>query len=116
MSNAEAFVSNDLTLDIPDLTDADLKDIGVGTMGDRKRLLRAIASLATAKESSVVVATAAGPSPTDAERRQATVMFSDLVGSTALAARMDAMACSSTSAIRRRMRTTPNEQYGRDWS
>jgi class 3 adenylate cyclase len=85
----EAFVSNDLTLDIlPHLTDADLKDLGVETMGDRKRLLRAIASLATAKQSSVV-ATTAGPSPTDAERRQVTVMFSDLVGSTALSARMD---------------------------
>jgi class 3 adenylate cyclase len=86
---ADAFASNDITVDVlPDLTDADLKDLGVATMGDRKRLLRAIASLATT-EVSPVVPTAAGPSPANAERRQVTVMFSDLVGSTALAARMD---------------------------
>jgi class 3 adenylate cyclase len=86
---AEAFSSNAIDLDVVrELTEADLKDLGVEAMGDRKRLLRAIASLATAKVSSVVPTTA-GPSPTGAERRQVTVMFSDLVGSTALAARMD---------------------------
>jgi hypothetical protein len=57
-------------------------------MGDRKRLLRAIASLTTERMSSVAGA-AAGPSPTDAERRQITVLFSDLVGSTALSACLD---------------------------
>jgi class 3 adenylate cyclase len=87
---AEVFSSNAIDLDVVrELTDADLKDLGVGAMGDRKRLLRAIASLATAKMPSVAGGTTAGPSPTDAERRQVTVMFSDLVGSTALAARMD---------------------------
>src|SRR6516225_3706488 len=86
---AEAFAANDIDLDIlPELTDADLERLGVASLGDRKRLLRAIASLATAKVSSVVPTTA-GQSPTDAERRQVTVMFSDLVGSTALATRMD---------------------------
>jgi class 3 adenylate cyclase len=82
---AETFASNAIGVDVlPELTDADLKDIGI-PLGDRKRLLKAIAS---AKKSSVVPITA-GPSPTDAERRQVTVMFSDLVGSTALSARMD---------------------------
>jgi class 3 adenylate cyclase len=86
---AEAFSSNAIDLDVVrELTEADLKDLGVEAMGDRKRMLRAIASLATAKESSFV-ATTARQSPTDAERRQVTVMFSDLVGSTALSARMD---------------------------
>jgi class 3 adenylate cyclase len=86
---AEAFASNDITLDVlPDLTDADLKDLGVGTMGDRKRLLRAIASLVPAN--APVGPTATPPSATDAERRQITVLFCDLVGSTALASRLDA--------------------------
>src|SRR5262252_4351341 len=86
---AEAFASNDIDLDVlPELTDADLKDLGVASLGDRKRLLKAIASIASAEKSSVVP-TATPASPTDAERRQVTVMFSDLVGSTALSARMD---------------------------
>jgi class 3 adenylate cyclase len=86
---AEAFAKNDIDLDIlPELTDADLERLGVASLGDRKRLLEAIASIASAEKSSVVPTTT-GPSPTDAERRQVTVMFSDLVGSTALSARMD---------------------------
>src|SRR6516165_8240557 len=86
---AEAFASNDIDLDVlPELTDADLERLGVASLGDRKRLLKAIASIASAEKSSVVPTTT-GPSPTDAERRQVTVMFSDLVGSTALSARMD---------------------------
>jgi class 3 adenylate cyclase len=86
---AEAFASNDITLDVlPDLTDADLKYLGVGTMGDRKRLLRAIASMGAAILPPVSSATT--PSSTDAERRQISVLFCDLVGSTALASRLDA--------------------------
>jgi class 3 adenylate cyclase len=82
----EAFASNDIGLDLlPELTDADLKELGVASLGDRKRLLKAIASLSA----DTAVPSATPPSPTDAERRQVTVMFSDLVGSTALAARMD---------------------------
>jgi class 3 adenylate cyclase/predicted ATPase len=57
-------------------------------MGDRKRLLRAIASLAAA-DFDPVASTTTPASVTDAERRQVTVMFSDLVGSTALSARME---------------------------
>ena len=86
---AEVFASNAIDLDVVrELTEADLKDLGVEAMGDRKRLLRAIASLSAAK-APTVVPTATLQSPTDAERRQVTVMFSDLVGSTALSARMD---------------------------
>src|SRR5262245_61463016 len=84
-----AFASNDIDLDIlPELTDADLERLGVASLGDRKRLLKAIASIASAEKSSVVPTTT-GPSPTDAERRQVTVMFADLVGSTALSSCMD---------------------------
>ena len=81
---------------LPNLTQEDLKEIGVGPVGHRRILLEAIAALradAAGKAPSADVATASGTpsvSPEDrAERRQVTVMFSDLVGSTALSARMD---------------------------
>jgi class 3 adenylate cyclase len=81
---------------LPSLTQEDLKEIGVGPVGHRRILLEAIAALradATGKAPSAEVATASATpsaSPEDcAERRQVTVMFSDLVGSTALSARMD---------------------------
>jgi class 3 adenylate cyclase len=78
------------------LTAEDLKELGVTSFGHRRKLLDAIAALRngeSGKTSSVGAATALStPSahPEDrAERRQVTVMFSDLVGSTALSARMD---------------------------
>jgi class 3 adenylate cyclase len=81
---------------LPNLTQEDLKEIGVGPVGHRRILLDAIAALrndASGKAPSVDTATtSSAPSahPEDrAERRQVTVMFSDLVGSTALSARMD---------------------------
>ena len=77
---------------LPDLTDQDLEKLGI-LLGHRRKLLRAIANIdATAQTaSSAVGATVAvDVSPRDtAERRQVTVMFCDLVGSTALSARMD---------------------------
>jgi class 3 adenylate cyclase/predicted ATPase len=70
-----------------DLTDQDLKDLGV-VLGDRRKMLRAIGELDAA--SPAAPATSTRPVSQDAaERRQVTVMFSDLVGSTALSARMD---------------------------
>jgi class 3 adenylate cyclase len=87
-----AFRENAIDFSIlPDLTDQDLEKIGV-LLGHRRKLLRAIANLETRKASASTVATSAAmdASPRDAaERRQVTVMFSDLVGSTALSARMD---------------------------
>src|SRR5580698_8678038 len=87
-----AFRENAIDLSIlPDLTDQDLEKIGV-LLGHRRKLLRAIANLDTRQASASNVATPAttDASPHDtAERRQVTVMFSDLVGSTALSARMD---------------------------
>jgi class 3 adenylate cyclase/predicted ATPase len=81
---------------LPSLTEEHLKQLGVTALGHRLKLLDAIAALRTeagAKGPSAHLATpSAGPSisPEDrAERRQVTVMFSDLVGSTALSARMD---------------------------
>ena len=98
---APAFEENDLDLDIVgDLDDGDLKDLGVASMGHRKRLLRAIAALSD-EPAPPAPAAAEAPAPepmppaapdiarSQVERRQLSVMFVDLVGSTALAARLD---------------------------
>src|SRR5664279_5381371 len=81
---------------LPSLTLEDLKEIGVGPVGHRRMLLEAIAALrgdtgGNAPSADVAITSSVpNVSPEDrAERRQVTVMFSDLVGSTALSARMD---------------------------
>ena len=83
------FRENDIDAEVlSDLTDGDLEKIGV-SLGHRKRLLKAVAALAGP---AAVPPAAAAPIPpvTDAaERRQLTVMFCDLVGSTALSAGLD---------------------------
>jgi class 3 adenylate cyclase len=72
-----------------ELTDTDLEKIGV-PLGHRKRLLKAIASLGVTETAAKAASPAATTSSTGAaERRQLTVMFSDLVGSTSLSARLD---------------------------
>ena len=72
-----------------ELTDIDLEKISV-PLGHRKRLLKAIASLGGTETATKAATPAATASSTDAaERRQLTVMFCDLVGSTALSARLD---------------------------
>src|SRR5580700_8772789 len=90
------FRDNKIDADLlPRLTGDDLKDIGVFALGDRLRLLEAIAALVGAKPPSDVPALppkSASPKGPEvsAERRPITVMFCDLVGSTNLAAKMDA--------------------------
>ena len=81
---------------LPNLTAEDLKDLGVGIVGHRRKILDAIAALrsdASGKTPSADASTtssAPSASPEDrAERRHVTVIFSDLVGSTALSARID---------------------------
>jgi class 3 adenylate cyclase len=77
---------------LPDLTAEDLKELGVSAIGHRRAILTAIARLSASSSLSTEIAKPppAAPSIQDAaERRQLTVMFSDLVGSTALSARMD---------------------------
>jgi len=82
---ARVFAENAIDLDIlPDLTETDLEKIGVA-LGHRKRILRAIASLLAASS----LPTAATRSQLKAERRQVTVLFCDLVGSTPLAVTLD---------------------------
>jgi class 3 adenylate cyclase len=78
---------------LPSLTHENLRELGVTALGHRLKLLDAIAALRAGKAPSADAATASStPSVSSedrAERRQVTVMFSDLVGSTALSARMD---------------------------
>jgi hypothetical protein len=100
-----AFRDNAIDGDLlPSLTAEDLRDLGVTIVGHRRKLLDAIAALGAA--SKPAVPPAAGPTATlsapavssqpqlgsgaDAERRPITVMFCDLVGSTGLAAKLDA--------------------------
>ena len=86
---AERFAESDIdTSVLCELTDQDLKELGV-SLGHRRKMLRAIAELVAVPPTQLQPALTE-PKPKDtAERRQVTVMFSDLVGSTALAARMD---------------------------
>ena len=140
-----AFRDNEIDWDaLPKLSAEDLKDLGVVLGGHRRRLLDAIAALgATTPAASATAAPRDAPAPAEAERRQLTVMFCDLVGSTALSARLDpedlreiiatittpsprsspgsmalspttwATACWSISATRERMRTTPSGRSAR---
>ena len=90
-----AFRDNEVDGDVlPDLTAEDLIAIGVTPVGHRRKLLSAIAALGAAAPAPALTATPASrpppaPAPAQAERRQLTVMFCDLVGSTALSTGMD---------------------------
>jgi class 3 adenylate cyclase len=67
-----------------------IKDVGVASFGHRKKLLDAIAALVATPEATAPIPDTAPEKAQDtAERRRVTVMFSDLVGSTALSASMD---------------------------
>jgi class 3 adenylate cyclase len=91
---AESFAANAIDFDVLDeLSESDLEKIGV-LLGHRKKLLRAIkardgAADAPPPSRSAASTPAATPAPADAERRQITVLFSDLVGSTTLSQRID---------------------------
>ena len=87
---SQRFVDNGINLAaLPHLTDQDLKDIGV-LLGHRRIILAAISKPAGAAPAASEPTARVESKPQDAaERLQVTVMFSDLVGSTALSARMD---------------------------
>jgi class 3 adenylate cyclase len=93
---AQCFAANRIDFSVlPDLTDQDLKDLGV-VLGDRRKMLRAIAALndGDIKKNTATHAESAAPPAVlqlqdSAERRHVTVMFSDLVGSTAMSTGMD---------------------------
>jgi class 3 adenylate cyclase len=88
---APAFRDNDVDGEVlPELTWDDLISIGVTSVGHRRKLLAAIASLGAAPLAATVIAAPRdAQAAADAERRQLTVMFCDLVGSTPLSARLD---------------------------
>jgi class 3 adenylate cyclase/predicted ATPase len=87
----QAFRDNEIDERVlPSLTADDLKDLGVKLVGHRRRLLDAIAALGAPAPAVAATAGTGDPAPrSDAERRQLTIMFSDLVGSTELSARLD---------------------------
>ena len=93
---ASAFRDNDVDGEVlPELTADDLISIGVTSVGHRRKLLAAIAALGAeptrelAQPAATATSTPISPPTSEAERRQLTVMFCDLVGSTALSARLD---------------------------
>jgi predicted ATPase/class 3 adenylate cyclase len=90
--HTDAFARNDIDASIvPHLTAEDLKDIGVSSVGHRRKLLDAIAALSETKgPAAEASAPAAAARPgAGAERRQLTILFCDLVGSTALSQSLD---------------------------
>src|SRR5262249_27156223 len=86
----ERFADNDIVFNVlPDLTDQDLEKLGL-SLGHRRRMLKAIRELGDPAPAMLQTAPAASPDlQLGAERRQLTVMFCDLMGSTALSARLD---------------------------
>jgi class 3 adenylate cyclase/tetratricopeptide (TPR) repeat protein len=83
--HAETFVANDVDLDVlPELSDEDLKELGL-SLGHRRRLQRALAERST----ETIIEPARETPSRDAERRQLTVLFCDLVGSTEMSRRFD---------------------------
>jgi class 3 adenylate cyclase/tetratricopeptide (TPR) repeat protein len=87
---ADAFEANDIDTDLlTQIDDQVLKDIGVSSAGHRLRLRNAIAKLAPTSITEGISEASASPPPSQAERRQLTVMFCDLVGSTPLSTRFD---------------------------
>ena len=98
---AQRFADNDLEFGIlAELTDQDLRDIGISSLGHRRQLLRAIAALdpssapnplaATTPGTGSVLPTAAQGGQAAGERRHVTVLFCDLVDSTRIAGQLDA--------------------------
>ena len=89
----QAFRDNEIDLRVlPALTADDLKELGVAAIGHRRLLLKAIADLAAEAERAAAEderATSPANATAEAERRQLTVMFCDLVGSTPLSTRFD---------------------------
>jgi class 3 adenylate cyclase/predicted ATPase len=85
-----AFRDNEIDAEIlPKLTADDLKDLGVTVVGHRRKLLEAIAALPAPRDAAMPAPGPPAAPPNQAERRQLTVMFVDLVGSTGLSGHLD---------------------------
>src|SRR5919106_2609992 len=86
----EAFQANDIDAEVlPRLTADDLIALGIASIGHRRKLLDGIAALNQGSAPAAAEPNAAAVQPLEAERRQLTVLFCDLVSSTELAARLD---------------------------
>lgn len=97
----QLFVSNDIHFELlPDTTAADLRDIGITSVGHRRVLLQAIAKLQAAThppnalsvepfDAAALTSADLSMKPTTHQHRLLTVMFCDLVGSTELSTRLD---------------------------
>jgi SAM domain (Sterile alpha motif) len=108
---------------LPNLTAEDLKELGVTALGHRRKLLDAIAALRTDTSQQGPSAHAASPpgspsaSPEDrAERRQVTVMFSDLVGSAALSARTEPFTARALATFRNKFWRDIRRARNQFWS
>jgi class 3 adenylate cyclase len=97
---AQCFAENDISFSIlSDLTDQDLKELGVASLGHRRQLLREIANLGKSADAAppapsppappIAAPTATPPAEAAGERRHVTVMFCDLVDSTGISAKLD---------------------------
>ena len=109
--HAEAFAENGVDADLlAELTNEDLKDLGVHRLAERKRLLKAIAQLGDGENAPE--GTPASPVAADGERRQVTVLFADLAGYTRLAGELGAEA--TLSLLNRYFETVDGivESYG----
>lgn len=116
---AQTFAENNIEYAVlPDLTEDDLKKLGVSSLGHRKKLLRAIEALTAARPptgATTAVSAAMPPSPVqhrEAEFRQITVMFSDLVDSTQLAEKLDPEDLQKLIDAYRRECSTAISRYG----
>jgi class 3 adenylate cyclase/predicted ATPase len=90
--HAPRFIENNIDASVLGvLTDQDLKELGVSSLGHRRKILRAIAELADTgpTKPKAAVAIQQNHRPDEGQRRQLTVMFCDLVGSTMLSAKLD---------------------------
>jgi uncharacterized protein YjiS (DUF1127 family) len=103
-----AFRENDVGAQLlPDLTADDLKDLGITSVGHRRQLLEAIAALRIRHPPAADPRKPASPAgntvslETTAERRPLSVMFCDLIGSTALSSRLDPRICARSFALTR---------------
>src|ERR1700761_2519182 len=87
---AQTFAENNIEYSVlPDLTEHDLETLGISSLGHRKKLLRAIEALTRQASGPTPVVPLSPAQPREAELRQVTVMFSDLVGSTHLSEELD---------------------------
>lgn len=123
---AETFVAQDISVHLlPELSDADLMALGVASLGDRRRLLKAIATARSASapasrdvpralSTTPGSALASAPAPLDdmGERRHATAVFSDLAGYTALGEAFDPEEVESVIARVRREAIAVVERHG----